>query len=145
MSDLYHLIYISRAVRELPAARVDDILTASRARNAALGLTGMLLYADDSFIQTLEGARDGVETVFAAIERDPRHSGVTVLVREPIAARSFAGWSMGFERLAGAPASGAFQLDHANMRSRLRGATGDVKGMLLGFLDITSRPGAARN
>jgi hypothetical protein len=139
MSTLFHLIYVSRAVRALPASRVESILAVSRLRNAALNLTGMLLYADDSFIQTLEGARADVEKVFASIAKDPRHSGVTVLAREPIAARNFAGWSMGFERLADPRIADSFQMDLENMRARLHGAAADVKGMMLGFVDITSR------
>lgn len=96
---LVHLIYVSSATRLLEGADLARILEGSAARNAASGITGMLLYADGSFMQALEGEAPDVQTVFARIERDPRHTGVIVLEHAPIATRSFARWSMGFRRL----------------------------------------------
>ena len=76
-----------------------ELLESIRPKNDDLGLTGMLLYSGGNVIQTLEGPEESVEKVFASIETDPRHTGITVLQREQIETRSFPEWSMGFRNL----------------------------------------------
>jgi Sensors of blue-light using FAD len=56
----------------------------------------MLLYIEGGFFQVLEGDDAAVDDVYARISRDPRHSKVTLIIREPIAARDFDEWTMGF-------------------------------------------------
>ncbi|MCK7501422.1 MAG: BLUF domain-containing protein [Comamonadaceae bacterium] len=55
MPPLAHCIYASAAAQPLDAAVPARMLEASRANNRRLGITGMLLYADGSFFQVLEG------------------------------------------------------------------------------------------
>jgi len=61
-------------------------------------LTGMLLYAeaDRSFFQVLEGAPEPIERLLQKLRLDERHGHLTVIIREPIADRSFKEWTMGF-------------------------------------------------
>ena len=59
----------------------------------------MLLYSGGSIIQALEGPDAAVESVFASIEADPRHTEVEVLHRGPIRERAFEDWSMGFRNV----------------------------------------------
>lgn len=145
MPDLHRLVYISRAVPNLGDEEVEQILAESRARNQRLGITGLLLFAGNSFIQALEGSREAVETVFASIEKGGRHSWVTVLVREQIDHRSFPAWSMGFQWYAtgSAQSESGFELSDAAVLERLSSAALDVKDMLLGFLDMTSKRAGA--
>lgn len=86
------------SVRWTPAA-LEELLEQSRTSNADVEVTGVLLYSGGSFIQTLEGPEDAVDDVMARVQADPRHTGVEVLRRDEVAARSFAGWSMGFRQL----------------------------------------------
>lgn len=139
---LFRLIYVSRAVRQIRSEDVDNILTVARARNAGLGITGLLLFADDNFIQVLEGDKEAVETVFASIERDSRHRGVTVLVREDAAHRDFPDWAMGFERVAGGLPEGVsdvFPIESSRFRRRLDECAREVKSFIYGFLEMTHR------
>ena|ERR1700712_5794921 len=53
----------------------------------------------DTFIQTLEGDEDAVDTTFARIEQDPRHRNIYIALREEVETRAFPDWSMGFETL----------------------------------------------
>ena len=76
-----------------------EMLESIRPKNDDLELTGMLLYSGGSVIQTLEGPEASVESVFASIRTDPRHTEVVVLLRERIEARSFPAWSMGFQNI----------------------------------------------
>lgn len=95
--NLMHCIYSSRASVDIRDAEVQRLLASSRRNNAPLGITGMLLLIDGSFFQVLEGGADAVDKIYEVIARDPRHDRVTQIIREPIAQRSFAEWSMGFE------------------------------------------------
>ncbi len=99
MADLIHLIYNSVATGSQPQQEVRDILTKSRTNNAASQVTGMLLLAEGSFFQVLEGPSAAVEETFARVCADPRHTRVTVIIREPIARRAFSEWTMGLASL----------------------------------------------
>jgi hypothetical protein len=92
---LVRLLYASRAAASLTASVMDHILEQSRTNNPAKGITGLLCYSDDLFIQLLEGGRDEVCELFNAIVRDPRHVEVRLLSYEEIAERRFGGWTMG--------------------------------------------------
>lgn len=95
---LHRLIYISSATGEIDQAGLDQILSRSRANNAARGLTGMLLFHDGCFFQVLEGEASVIERTLEAISRDRRHGGVIVLESRSIKERGFPQWSMGFVR-----------------------------------------------
>jgi hypothetical protein len=93
------VIYASNAIDGLSESDLQHILLASQRNNAAVGLSGMLLYGHGHFIQALEGPAEGLEQMMARIGADGRHTRVRVLLSRSIEARDFAGWSMGFRRL----------------------------------------------
>ena len=88
-------VYASRAASSLTSAMVEDILDKSRSHNPASGITGILCYSGDVFIQVLEGGRDAVCDLYNAIVRDGRHTHVRLLVFEEIRERKFCNWTMG--------------------------------------------------
>ena len=92
---LVRLLYASLATHKLSATDIDKILEQSRSNNRANGITGILCYSDDLFIQVLEGGRDAVNQLYNAIVRDPRHSQVCILHFEEIGERRFGAWNMG--------------------------------------------------
>lgn len=92
---LVRLLYASRAAKPTTALVVDSILTQSRKNNPAQGITGILCYSDDLFVQVLEGGRDAVCELYNAIVRDDRHLSVRLLSYEEISERRFCGWTMG--------------------------------------------------
>lgn len=100
MSDLYRLVYASKNLLQGPKpeamAAVRQILDASQRNNAALDVTGALMFNAGVFAQVLEGPRRGVEATFERIQRDLRHDDVTVLQCGPAESRGFANWSMAF-------------------------------------------------
>jgi hypothetical protein len=101
MSDeIYRLVYYSRNLvtsePDMHMAEVNDILVTSRANNARDGITGALMFNAGCFAQVLEGPLDAVEAAFERIQQDERHGEVSLLAMEPIAARSFPNWAMGF-------------------------------------------------
>ncbi len=95
MPTLMHLIYSSAATQAFSNEALAELLARARHKNATLGVTGMLLYVDGSFLQVLEGEADAVDTVFRTIAADPRHTQLVTIIREPIPRRGFSDWSMG--------------------------------------------------
>lgn len=65
-------------------------------RNRTNSLSGMLLYDDQWFVQTLEGELATLEESFAKISKDPRHSNIVIVSKKPVLVRLFGEWSMGF-------------------------------------------------
>jgi Sensors of blue-light using FAD len=100
MSSLIHVIYASAAGAGFDESDLDEILRRARTANEAVAVTGMLLYSQGSFFQVLEGEADAVDKVYARILRDARHTRVAVIIREAIARRSFAEWTMGYADIA---------------------------------------------
>lgn len=93
---MLQIIYASAATRTMSAADLRDILKTARARNAAVGVTGVLVYDDGSFLQVLEGPEMAVTALVERIKADPRHDHFRLLSRKDIQAREFGEWSMAF-------------------------------------------------
>jgi len=92
---LVRCLYASRAARALSGEVLDSILAQSCKKNPALGITGMLCYTNEVFVQVIEGGRNEVCELYNSIVRDARHVDVRLLVYEEIAERRFGNWSMG--------------------------------------------------
>jgi hypothetical protein len=92
---LVRLLYASRAAAPLTAPVVDAILARSREHNPKHGITGVLCYSDDLFLQVLEGGRDEVCELYNTIVRDDRHTNVRILCFDEISERRFGTWTMG--------------------------------------------------
>ncbi|MBS2938369.1 BLUF domain-containing protein [Nocardioides sp. J2M5] len=100
------LTYLSSAVDLLSRDDLARLLTHARANNERLGITGMMLYSDGSFIQTLEGPADHVDALFTLIDADPRHHQVFIVRREQIDERHFPAWRMDYREISEEEASG---------------------------------------
>ena len=98
-TDVYQLLYVSSATENFDEDDLLDIMNQARKNNKKNGITGLLLFADGSIVQLLEGNKELVERTYETIARDPRHSGLIRLVGEYSESRDFADWSMGFQRI----------------------------------------------
>ncbi len=96
---LLQLIYVSTLAAGTSEAEIVQILETSVRRNTAVGITGMLLFAQGNFMQVLEGERGAVEETYARIVRDPRHDWVLEIDRWEVELRDFLRWSMGYRHL----------------------------------------------
>jgi hypothetical protein len=98
---VHHLVYVSSTPTPLSPAELMEILRVSRRNNAAVAVTGALLYSGGNVMQVLEGERADVDAVFTRVLRDARHRQVQVLLREDVQRRYFGEWSMGLGSLVG--------------------------------------------
>ncbi len=96
---LIHLVYVSSGKQLFADAELLALLERSRRNNTVADITGLLLYRDGNFIQALEGEEPAVTITHERITRDPRHTGLITLLKEPITQRTFSDWAMGFQNL----------------------------------------------
>ncbi|WP_419252671.1 BLUF domain-containing protein [Caulobacter sp. ErkDOM-YI] len=95
---LIDLLYVSRSRLTLAQGtdQIADIVRVSLERNAALGVTGALVWTGEAFAQILEGPDAALEVLMASIARDERHETLSVLRRGAIQHRRFAGWALAY-------------------------------------------------
>lgn len=118
----HQIIYTSHSSVPLTRTELVELLDRSRRNNARVGVTGLLLHADGSFMQTIEGESDAVRALLARIERDPRHAGMIMICDEPIQKRSYGDWSMAFREITPEEAARlpGFRLKQACIRAQDR-------------------------
>lgn len=92
---LVQCLYASRPSGQLETQQIELILEQSRRNNPRQGITGVLCYTSEVFIQVLEGGRDEVCELFNNIVRDGRHLDLRILLYEEILERRFSNWTMG--------------------------------------------------
>jgi hypothetical protein len=91
--------YVSHAAQTMTQEALLSLLQQCLANNEASGVTGMLLYGNETFLQVLEGEEAALDCVVAKIRKDPRHSKIHFLYRKPLDRRQYTDWSMGFKRV----------------------------------------------
>lgn len=89
------LVYASREAVEFDGLRLVSLLYTVRDRNAALGITGVLLYSNGLFLQCLEGPPEHVDATYAKICLDSRHGEIVLLQSIDTDERHFERWMMG--------------------------------------------------
>lgn len=97
-SSLIQLIYISNSTHFDNEADLQELLKISRKNNTRLGVTGMLLFHDGTFLQILEGEEQVVKTLYAHIKQNPRHRACRILASLSIQQKEFGQWSMGYQK-----------------------------------------------
>ncbi len=122
---IFQLTYVSTQTRPMSAADLISMLNEAQIKNDGLGITGLLLHREDSFFQIIEGNQQSVETLFAEIESDSRHTRVEVMFKGNAKGREFPDWKMGFLELDGIdvrmlPAFSNFLEDDAEPRKFLK-------------------------
>lgn len=92
------LLYTSCSCLEPDHRTIDeqlaDIVRCSVRNNAATGITGLLVYLENQFIQILEGENAAVETTFERICCDFTHTDIKLLDLVAAPTRLFEGWHM---------------------------------------------------
>ena len=122
-SDLWAIVYVSKAARPVTRDDLAHLLEGAQRRNVEEGITGILLYADGYFMQYLEGPKAGLHRVYVVIKTHPLHYGLIDLVREPIQTREFAEWSMACHVVGAggeSPLSGHYDLLASRLNAAVR-------------------------
>jgi hypothetical protein len=96
---LQQIIYTSHSPLPMSRNELVGLLDQSRRANVAAAITGLLLHADGSFMQAIEGEAPAIHKLFERIKLDSRHSGIVLICDETIEQRSYADWSMAFREI----------------------------------------------
>ena len=138
MEQLKVLTYTSWARPGITAAEVDAILGAARVNNPLDGLTGVLIFNGDAFVQIVEGGAAGVDALAGRLQSDPRHFNMSIRDERPIDARTFPDWSMAFLRLD----DGRFEGEEAVARALERDLPQGLRNIVLGLTHAIRDGGA---
>jgi hypothetical protein len=99
--ELGYLTYLSTAATRFKQSDLKGLLEVSRRGNAAVGVTGLLLYRDGYFLQYLEGPEETVRKTYERIKGDQRHHSARLIGSGRLEGRVFPAWWMGYKNLAG--------------------------------------------
>ncbi|MCI4662743.1 MAG: BLUF domain-containing protein [Neomegalonema sp.] len=89
------LTYVSRATPSLTPRGLQAISLVAQRNNEQNHVSGVLIECAGEFFQILEGPEAAVVETFARINKDPRHTDVTLLRQRLSDERSFSHWLMG--------------------------------------------------
>ncbi|MFT6390491.1 MAG: hypothetical protein ACJAUP_003893 [Cellvibrionaceae bacterium] len=73
---------------------LSDIVRASKKSNPELGITGLLFYHGNRFVQVIEGEKGALEGLMLILENDTRHRNIDRIVDVEIDKKRFSDWSM---------------------------------------------------
>ena len=93
------IIYCSQATTDVAPEELIALLDLSRRNNERDGLTGMLLYCSQSFLQVLEGDTTAIDVTYERIRADDRHINLRLLLDAEVAQPLFPNWTMGFDHV----------------------------------------------
>ena len=91
---LCRLMYASEAVASLAYPDLKDIMEKSEKNNIPVGISGMLCFGNDKFLQILEGERLQISATYERILQDERHYKSELIEFVEIESRLFTNWSM---------------------------------------------------
>lgn len=89
-----HLSYRSKALRTFSDTDLHELELAASSNNKKIGVTGIFLYNDGDFFQSIEGPPDKLESVWAKIFADDRHSITEIQPLSLSPYRMYSGWNM---------------------------------------------------
>jgi hypothetical protein len=95
---VFHWSYVSDLVPggDETAEMLAAIRGVSSERNRELNVTGTLIFTGRRFAEYLEGSQAALAVVRAAIEHDPRHTGLVTIAEGPAARRRLNQWDLSY-------------------------------------------------
>ncbi|MEN6669207.1 BLUF domain-containing protein [Psychrobacter sp. B38] len=93
---LMSMTYASRANPNVSAKDFNEILKQAQVNNAANGITGMLTFNKDYFLQTIEGPRAQINRLLYSLIADERHYDLQVIETRELTHRVWSEWSMNY-------------------------------------------------
>lgn len=88
--------YISTACQHATESVVNDLLVFVEHENNRKKVSGILIYADGTFFQIIEGEESIIKPLFNKILKDPRHQHIIKLLDKPSSQVSFTKYHSSF-------------------------------------------------
>lgn len=93
-SQIFQLVYCSSAKTLFSREQLLELARKANQFNQTVGISGLLLYYDGSFVQVLEGEESQVNSLYEKIIQDKRHSNAIVVSCKIVRQREFSEWGM---------------------------------------------------
>ncbi len=93
---LVSMTYASRANPDVSVKDFETILQQAQINNAANGITGMLVFNKNYFLQTIEGPRAQINRLLYRLIADTRHHDLQLLETRELKHREWSKWSMNY-------------------------------------------------
>lgn len=90
------LIYTSKTTPKINLKEIDEILKVAVEKNKEFGISGLLVFDGETFIQCIEGESKNIDQLFENLSKDDRHSDINLLGQKEVDTRDFESWSMGY-------------------------------------------------
>ena len=116
------VLYHSRMAADTDIACVADIVKTARSFNREAGITGMLVFDGQRFLQYIEGPQSVLQALSERIAQDTRHTHFTITLRGAVVGgRLFGNWSMAYVLVDDSePLDALDQLDGQQVLSKLQ-------------------------
>ena len=125
------LLYISEAVKPFPEPELQALVAARSLANVHRGITGLLVCSRSNFLQILEGDDLQIKTLYAKIERDPRHHNLCQLLFRQADSRMFPQWGMHLVNASHSAVLNRDAIDKTLIRLRLKPGDGQQDALTL--------------
>ena len=93
---LVSMTYVSRSNPDLSDKEISEILQQAQDNNSANAITGMLIFKDNIFLQTIEGSRAQINHLLYSLIADQRHYDLQILETRELTYREWSKWSMNY-------------------------------------------------
>ncbi|MEM9387990.1 MAG: BLUF domain-containing protein [Pseudomonadota bacterium] len=93
---LLRLTYISRYNNHNESDELQRILSQAQENNERNGITGVLVFNHNYFLQSIEGRRPVINNLLRKLVRDSRHFALQIIEAREIDQRRWSGWSMNY-------------------------------------------------
>lgn len=93
---LTRLTYASRTSANVDEAELKAILSKAQKNNALMGITGMLFFNKQYFLQSIEGPRTYINQLLMKLMADNRHYDLQILESIDIETRIWPQWAMNY-------------------------------------------------
>ena len=94
--NLINLTYVSRAEGAVDGEALKSILASAQESNRLHGVTGVLLFNRQFFLQTIEGSRPAINQLLTNLINDKRHFDLQIIESIQIAERQWDQWAMAY-------------------------------------------------
>lgn len=91
---IHAVVYASHVAADLPADRLEVLVQDAARFNAIAGVTGLLLFDGERFLQYLEGPEDGLHAAYDRVLTATSHFDVVQLARGLVGSRLVPYWTM---------------------------------------------------
>lgn len=91
---LQAIAYASLATSDVSANQLEKLVQGAASLNQMAGVTGVLLFDGDRFLQYIEGPDDGIAVVYSRILNSKTHTEIIELARGRVSGRRMPYWPM---------------------------------------------------